>query len=150
LLEGLADAPLKSRLKAAMAKLEAVLSPQAVGRVADLNDRVAVASPLLKTGPLATLLEATNERRVVDLTYHGIARGEITRRDIEPLGLVRYANVWLVPAYCRLRDDLRVFRADRVLDAKLTGTSFAPRSGLSLKDYLHRCEIEAARFPSGS
>lgn len=150
LLEGLADATLKARLKTAMAKLEAVLPPAAIDRVADVRERVVVDASRSGSGPLATLLEAVNERRVVDLTYDGIARGEVTRREIEPLGLVRYANVWLVPAYCRLRDDLRVFRADRVLDAKLTGVTFTPRPGLSLKDYLHRVEIEIARLPRGS
>lgn len=150
LLAGLADAPLKDRLKTAMAKLEAVLPPAAIDRVADVREKVVVEGSRSATGPLATLLEAVNDRRVVDLTYDGIARGEVTRREIEPLGLVRYANVWLVPAYCRLRDDLRVFRTDRVLTAKLTGESFTPRPGLSLKDYLSKCEVEAARFPPSS
>ncbi|MEW6681903.1 MAG: WYL domain-containing protein [Nitrospirota bacterium] len=150
LLAGLADAPLKDRLKTAMAKLEAVLPPAAIDRVADVSEKVVVEGSRSATGPLATLLEAVNDRRVVDLTYDGIARGEVTRREIEPLGLVRYANVWLIPAYCRLRDDLRVFRADRILGAKLTASTFTPRPGLSLKDYLHKAEIEAARFPHDS
>ena len=58
----------------------------------------------------AMLLEAVNDRKVLAIRYDGIARGKQTEREIEPIGLVRYANVWLVPAYCRLRHDLRVFR----------------------------------------
>ena len=70
---------------------------------------------------------------VVTITYDSLARGETTKREIEPIGLVRYANVWLVPAYCRLRQDLRVFRADQIVEAKLTGEEFKPRPSLSFK-----------------
>jgi len=55
-----------------------------------------------------------------------VARGDTTRREIEPLGLVRLQDYWMVPAYCRLRRDLRVFRVDRVREARLTGETFQP------------------------
>lgn len=150
LLDSLVDAPLKGRLRSATAKLQAILTPEAVQRVGELRDRVVIEPRLQKSGPLASLLEAVNNRKVVAMTYDGIARGERTRREIEPIGLVRYANVWLVPAYCRLRQDLRVFRSDRIVEAKLTGEEFKPRPGLTLQDYIKRCEEEALSWPPHS
>lgn len=143
LLDVIVDAPLKDRLRSAIAKLEAILAPAAIQRVQEHRDRVVIEPRWQATGPLATLLEAVNARRVVAMAYDGLARGERTHRSIEPIGLVRYANVWLVPAYCRLREDLRVFRADRVVDARLMRETFNPRHGLTLTDYIRMCEQEA-------
>lgn len=143
LLESLVDSPIKNRLRSATAKLEAVLTPQAIQRVSELRDRVVIEPRSQNSGPLAMLLETVNDRKVLAIRYDGIARGKRTEREIEPIGLIRYANVWLVPAYCRLRQDLRVFRADRIVEAKLTGEEFKPRPNLTLHDYIKRCEEEA-------
>jgi predicted DNA-binding transcriptional regulator YafY len=53
-----------------------------------------------------------------------------------------------VPAYCRLRADLRVFRVDLMLAAEATGEHFTIRSGLSLEDFVRRKESEP--FPRSS
>ncbi len=143
LLDAQVDAPLKDRLRAAVSKLEAILAPAAIARVQEQRDRVVIEPRQRPSGPLAMLLQAVNARRVVTMAYDGVARGERTHRSIEPIGLVRYANVWLVPAYCRLRKDLRVFRADRVVNARLMPETFTPRPGLTLTDYIRMCEREA-------
>lgn len=143
LLSPLLDAPLKDRLQSAMAKLEAVLPPEAIQRVVEIRNRVVIVPSAVATGPLALLLGAVNDRRVVAITYDGIARGEKTKREIEPLGLVRFSRCWTVLAYCRLRNDLRVFRADRIIEVHPTGETFMPRPGLTFQDYLRMCEEEA-------
>lgn len=147
LLDALVDAPVKDRLRSATAKLEAILTAEAIQRVAKIRDRIFVEPRSRASGPLALLLDAVNDRKVLAITYDGIARGEITKREIEPIGLIRYANVWLVPAYCRLREEVRVFRSDRIVKAKATGEEFRPRPGLTLQDYIKRCEEEACAPP---
>ena len=137
LLDTVADRPLRDRLRAATAKLEAILSPEAVRRLRDRESTVLMPKPTTRdAGPVSLLLEAVSDRRVVHLVYRGLARSEPTRREIEPLGLVRLADVWLVPAYCRLRQDLRVFRTDLVIEARQTGESYVPRPGLTLEDFV--------------
>jgi predicted DNA-binding transcriptional regulator YafY len=147
LLDVLVDSPVKDRLRSATAKLEAVLTAEAIERVAKIRDRIFVEPRSRTSGPLAVLLDAVNDRKVLAITYDGIARGEITKREIEPIGLIRYANVWLVPAYCRLRKDVRVFRSDRIVKAKWTGEEFKPRPGLTLQDYIKKSEEEACAPP---
>jgi predicted DNA-binding transcriptional regulator YafY len=139
LLDGTADEDLRDRLRGAIAKLEAVSSPESVRRLRESRARVLM--PPLRSrrpGPLSLLLEATKDRKVVDILYDGLARGERTRRAIEPLGLVRLGEYWVVPAYCRLREDLRTFRADLMLEARLTGEVFPPREGFGLEDIVRR------------
>ena len=139
LLERSADETLQDRLKGAVAKLEAVLPPESVRRLGDSRARVIM--PAFRSrpaGPLTLLLEAIQKRAVVGIVYQGLAREESTRRSIEPLGLVRLGETWVVPAYCRLREGLRTFRADLMLEARLTGESFEPREGFGLEDVVRQ------------
>jgi predicted DNA-binding transcriptional regulator YafY len=137
LLDTAADRPLREQLRAATAKFEAILTPEAVRRLRDRESTVLMPKPPTRdAGPVSLLLEAVSERRVVHLVYQGLARGEPTRREIEPLGLVRLGDAWLVPAYCRLRQDLRVFRTDLVIEARQTGETYIPRPGLTLEDFV--------------
>jgi predicted DNA-binding transcriptional regulator YafY len=95
-----------------------------------------------RPGPLSLLMDAVKRREAVAILYQGVARGLATRRTIEPLAVVRLGSTWLVPAYCRLREDLRVFRVDLMAEAEATGERFAPRPGLSLEDFVRMKENE--------
>jgi predicted DNA-binding transcriptional regulator YafY len=132
LLEQDADEPLRARLRTAVAKLEAVLPPDGIRRLRAGRTQVILGGAVRRTGPLGALLEAIVEKQVVRIVYRD------TTRDIEPLGLVRIGNEWIVPSYCRLRDDLRAFRADRIISAEPTGETFQPRPGISLEAFADR------------
>lgn len=47
--------------------------------------------------------------------------GVATRREVEPVGVVDIEGRWYLTGWCRLRDDVRVFRLDRVRAAASTG-----------------------------
>jgi predicted DNA-binding transcriptional regulator YafY len=72
------------------------------------------------------ITEAIAAGQTVDLRYVD-GRGSMTRREIEPVGLVEVDGVWYVSAWCRLRDDVRVFRVDRIAAATTTGDAAPPR-----------------------
>jgi predicted DNA-binding transcriptional regulator YafY len=149
LLDTMADDALRARLKSGAAKLEASLGPEAVRGVRDQESTVLMPSFGPKDpGPLTLLLKAVKDRTVVTIRYHGVGRGMTTERSIEPLGVVRLGEVWLVPAYCRLREDLRVFRVDRMLKAEATGEHFALRPGVTLEDFVRLKEREPFPQPS--
>jgi predicted DNA-binding transcriptional regulator YafY len=63
-----------------------------------------------------------------------------TERSIRPLTLSFYGPVWLIVAWCELRQDFRTFRADRLDNLMVTETSFAQEPGKRLVDYLKRQE----------
>ena len=143
MLETIADAPVAERVRSATAKLEAVLAIEAVRRLRTHRRTVVMAGePEGDPGPLALVLSAVSEQRVLAIGYDGIARGERTEREIEPLGLVRLGRYWLVPAYCRLREDVRGFRLDRMREARLTGEVFTPREGVTLEAMRERAHRE--------
>jgi predicted DNA-binding transcriptional regulator YafY len=63
--------------------------------------------------------QAIIDRRVVRLRYTD-KDGQHTDRVVEPLAVVAVGSSWYLSAWCRLRDDVRAFRLDRIRDAFLT------------------------------
>lgn len=76
---------------------------------------------------LLTLQEAIYEKRVVHICYHALNSNAVTERDLEPIELVFFDKVWMLSAYCRLRQDQRMFRLDRIDDLKVRRETFGPR-----------------------
>lgn len=62
------------------------------------------------------------------IEYQG-ARGEKTERDVDVYGLVFHASAWYVVGYCHLRQDLRIFRLDRVQQFIILDDTFEPPAG---------------------
>lgn len=62
--------------------------------------------------------------------------GATTERTIYPLSLAYSERVLAVLAWCCLREDFRIFRADRIQTVVPTGDSFRPRRAGLLRTYL--------------
>jgi predicted DNA-binding transcriptional regulator YafY len=77
---------------------------------------------------LKDLSSACIERRLVHIEYRSMSSQELTSRDIEPYFLfLSMDGFWNLCAYCRMRDDWRVFALDRVTSLIELGSSFMPR-----------------------
>jgi predicted DNA-binding transcriptional regulator YafY len=61
-----------------------------------------------------------------------------TERQVRPLALAYYGPVWLLVAWCELRDDFRCFRLDRIAGFEVPGETFRPEPGKTIQDYLDR------------
>ena len=60
---------------------------------------------------------AVLKRARIWIRYRGRSRDDETEREISPQRLVYYRENWYADAWCHLRDDLRSFAVDAVLDA---------------------------------
>lgn len=67
------------------------------------------------------------ERRPLSFTYYNSA-GETSRRTVEPARLVFKAGCWYLSAFCRARQDWRIFRLVRMEDLCLEEGSCPPRT----------------------
>jgi predicted DNA-binding transcriptional regulator YafY len=61
---------------------------------------------------------------------------QITEREIWPLAIVYLEGMLVVLARCCLRQDFRIFRAERMLAARISGDSFRPQRAALLRNYL--------------
>lgn len=121
--------PFGADADAARAKVLDALPPDARRRADALAARVWSRSASAD-GPPAGVLRAVEEsldRSLVVAIEYGSSNGSVSRRRIEPVLLARTGGAWYLVAWCRLREDLRWFRLDRVLRADLTPERYEPR-----------------------
>ena len=79
---------------------------------------------------LDMLEAATESRKRLDITYTDES-GQESERIVRPLGLWFWGKVWTLVAWCELRNDFRMFRADRIISHQDVGTFRAePDKGL--------------------
>ena len=74
----------------------------------------------------ALVKEAILTRRPLSFTYYSSA-GAQSRRTVEPARLVFKSGCWYLSAYCRIRQDWRIFRLARMEDPTLEEESCPPR-----------------------
>src|SRR5687768_15311022 len=125
LVQKFADASLSEPMNAALDKLRAVLPRDRQEHVERLSRQTVImtkpgtASPDPAAHPwLLAIQRGVAMRRVLRLVYRArVCGGGVsndTMRDVEPLGVVFYGGAWYLVAWCRLRQDYRHFRTDRV------------------------------------
>jgi predicted DNA-binding transcriptional regulator YafY len=121
-LQSAAATPFASSARAALTKLIGAMSDDDARAARELGARVLVYERPDETAraPVPRAVEqAIVERRVVRLRYVDKS-GRASDRVVEPLAVVGVGTNWYLTAWCRLRDDVRWFRVDRVRDAFLT------------------------------
>jgi predicted DNA-binding transcriptional regulator YafY len=102
---------------AALSKITRVL-PQGAREVVKGISSLTILSPYRdEPRPDASLLillsEAIQARQCVQVTYRS-ENDRLTHRVVEPYGLVGRRGKWYLVGYCRLREDYRTFRLDRM------------------------------------
>lgn len=122
----------------ALAKIEAVLPDRLrdhLGQIALYAPDDHFREPLPKE--FGELRAALRDHKKVEFTYKA-PEGESTRRTVRPLAFLFYGAVWLMLAWCELRQDFRSFRLDRMTGIAITPARFKPERGKTLPDYLNR------------
>jgi predicted DNA-binding transcriptional regulator YafY len=141
-----------SAAAAALARIEAVLPAELAARV----DAIALYAPGYKMPTahrrlLDRLHAACLNRMVVRFTYTRLADyiSLAELRTVRPLALAFWSGVWTLAAWCETREDFRTFRVDRMDGFADTGTTFTPKRGQRLEDYMKQVR-DAARSPKVS
>ena len=101
--------------------------------------------PLPEPGIDVTMLRrAAWDERTIHFDYTDV-EGRKTSRDVDPLTVVYMQASSCLLAWCRLREDFRAFRLDRMKNLVVTEASFRPRRVAMLRDCLAQmCEVGSA------
>ena len=140
IIESWADHELSDAASDVIAKVEAVI-PE---RLRDYMANMALLAPSdHRMAPiefdLAEIRAAVRSREKVCFGYVD-AIGEETRRTVRPLSLAFFGPVWMLAAWCELREDFRTFRLDRMRGFELAGERFRHERGKTLNEFLQRPE----------
>ena len=79
---------------------------------------------------LDILRNAAADHRVAHLTYVSLAANQQTERDVEPWAVFSSLGNWYLSAYCRLKQEERVFRIDRIREVSVGDEPFEPPAEL--------------------
>ena len=124
-----------------LAKLGRVLPEGLREQVTALQETLQLEVPVGQLLPgseqLTVLSRGVNARRRVWLRYVN-EQGSASERDFNPYGVVQYGGRWYTAGYCHLRQELRVFRVDRIGKVRLLEPSFSPPEGFDASTYVSR------------
>lgn len=114
-------------IESTLAKLERVMPAELKERLRALSETILLdldaGRAVTSTGVMMTMSRAALAQQRVSMHYRS-RQEEVTERDLDPYGLAHYQGEWYVVGYCHLRQDLRSFRLDRVLDVSPSETPF--------------------------
>ncbi|HEX6262108.1 MAG TPA: WYL domain-containing protein [Actinomycetota bacterium] len=79
------------------------------------------------SGPLDAVRGAVERRETLEIDYYSASRDEVTTRRIDPEHVFSALGNWYAVAWDHLRDGERLFRIDRIREARRTGDPFEPR-----------------------
>lgn len=107
----------------AMYKIKAVLKYSDKEYLDNLEEKISI-RPAQKQhefpdSHIAEIQLAIATEKLISITYYSQYNDSTTHREVEPLGMVYYSSRWHLIGFCRLRQDLRDFRADRIQKVKV-------------------------------
>jgi len=145
-VEKLTDASTVANHKSAMYKIKAILKSAEKDMLEDMDGNIEVFKNLNQThlpdnDYIQTILNGIAQKNVLSVEYFAHHSQENTKRDIEPVGIFYQDNYWHLIAYCRLRNDYRDFRIDRIGFLKVTDDFFTSRHP-TLKQYIAKTAKE--------
>lgn len=132
------DASFIKDYSAAIEKIKAILRYSQKDKVDILTQRTQYKEVLEQkrsSNYLSTLQQAITNFYLTQINYTN-KDGSRTTRLIEPFALLSTEN-WYLIAWCRLRNDFRFFRLDRMEKVMLKNQSFEPHK-MSLQEYFDK------------
>lgn len=95
-----------------------------VGSAGDITEKLAVDTTIRETSTaavdvLAVIRRALNDKRALHLEYVAASQDVLTQRDVDPMGILTTNGVTYLQAWCRTRNEVRVFRLDRIQTVEL-------------------------------
>ena len=141
LAEQFTDGTIKRHFHAALFKIKAVLRSPDKEYVDSLTEHIEILSRYSPDSDssqqhLSLLQQAVVHKKIVLLHYRSNLKEEITRRKVEPIGLLHYGSAWHLIGWCQLRNDYRDFRMSRMLGVALDDQTFDPSSHPSIREYI--------------
>ena len=140
IVESWADNELAEAASDAIAKIEAVIPERLRGFMANT---ALLAPPMHFMEPitfdLADLRRAVRGQIKVHFRYADVL-SRASERTVRPLSLAYFGPVWVLAAWCELREDFRTFRLDRIEAFAVTPDRFRLEPGKTLHDFLKRTQ----------
>ncbi|WP_300530915.1 YafY family protein [Maricaulis sp.] len=134
-----ADRDLAAAAGEALAKIEHALPDTHKERLRSAPLFASLLDESVRPEAFAPVRNSITDKRKLRIRYNSL-QDEQTTRIIRPLALTCFGRVWLLTAWCELRDDFRYFRADRIERLTVLAESFEDEPGKRFADLQARDE----------
>ena len=144
LVYGFADRSVHKNYSSSLNKIKAVLKSSQKEKLDALAKNIKLQLPSCINNDfdyLSILQEAISSKKIVEMEYKN-NNGEVSKRIIEPIGLIFYAFSWHVIAWCHLRNAYRDFRLSRIESLSCTDTIFTNTSHISVDEYMQLLPVD--------
>jgi predicted DNA-binding transcriptional regulator YafY len=136
-------------VEGAMAKIDRVLPDDVRDQVRWVHDALVFdETPPAESARSDTVMavsQAVRQNRRIWIRYVGPA-GE-TARALDPYGLVFRYGRWYVVGWCHLREDVRVFRLDRIVKLRVLSSEFSKPEEFNAREFVLRTLDERFHEP---
>ncbi len=145
-MEKATDRDSHQHYSSALSKIKAVLDTRKKEELEGVNEQIIV-DPFKRhftdqSGNLvlSQIQSALPQNKVLQMDYWSNYIGEFNERHVEPIGLCYYGSQWHLIAWCRLRNDYRDFRIDRISKLKILEEVFTRENHVSLRKYIENLQ----------
>src|SRR6266498_3720092 len=152
LVQSKTDAGISKHYISALDKIKAVLRLSEKDHIEEIDEHIAVMNhPAIVHQPpaelyLQPLLKAIGTSSVIEINYTSIEKNETTRRKVEPVGIYYLGSHWYLIAFCRLRNDYRNFRTDKIDKLVITEETIS-KTHPSLQSFISEMSADREVYP---
>jgi predicted DNA-binding transcriptional regulator YafY len=138
LVYGFADKSIQTHYSNALSKVKAVLRTSQKEKLDLLDNSIRMQmhpNLTLNFEYLSTLQNSIAGKTIIEIEYKN-QKEEMSKRQLEPIGLIFYAFSWHLIAWCHARNDYRDFKVARIIRLRDTQTPFSNSNHISINDYM--------------
>ena len=143
LVAGFADKSIGKHYSSALNKIKSVLRSREKETLESLDNQIRFQIPECfhkNYEYLAGLQNAIASKQIIELEYKN-KNNEVSKRKVEPIGLIFYAFNWHLVAWCHMRHDYRDFKVSNILRLKNTLVPFIKVDHMELNDYMEKLPV---------
>lgn len=148
-IEKMTDLRNVQNYKSGMDKIKSVLRYVEKDYISDIESNIKVLSRENNVNNLPKaitqcILQSISEKKIMHIVYQN-SESISSERDIEPIGCFYSEKNWYLIAFCRLKNEYRSFRIDRIVNFSLQSESFS-QSHLSLPEFMDKHKLDVHCF----
>jgi predicted DNA-binding transcriptional regulator YafY len=144
MVAGFADQSIVKHYSSGMNKIKAVLRSSEKEKIDSLSDNIKLQIPSRYRPDfeyLSVIQQTIGSKHILEIDYKN-NKEEVSKRKVEPIGLVFYAFSWHLIGWCHARQDYRDFKVARILKLRNTHSSFIKAEHIELSSYMKLLPVD--------
>lgn len=144
IVAGFSDKSIQKHYTEGLNKIKAVLRASQKEKVDSLSENIKLQIPeriRYDVEYLSLIQTAISGKTILEIDYKN-NNEEVSKRKVEPIGLIFYAFSWHLIGWCHMRNDYRDFKVPRILKLRNTNDPFIKKDHIELDSYMKMLPVD--------